>query len=197
MFCKECGKEIPDDAKHCSECGANLNNNVPSNNPVAVEKESFFKKNKKLLIGCCIGLIVIFLLIGFLSVFFDDNGSSDTHISNSMDDMNLSESEFKSLCEKINYKKWEKNSDNYYGNRTVVTGKVVQIMEDKDGGLIRLATDGEYDDIVGVVYSDSNDIVEDDYITVYGYVAHDYSYTSQANYEITIPCIDAKYIDED
>lgn len=69
-------------------------------------------------------------------------------------------------------------------------------MEENDGGLIRLATTDGYDDVVAVVYSGTNDVVEGDTITVYGYIVEDYSYTSQANFQITIPCVDAKYIDE-
>lgn len=201
MFCKECGAEIPDDSKHCKECGASLVEDSSNTKPEVaqsnvVEKESFFKKNKKILIGCCIGLFVIFLLSGVATFFFGDDSSHDTLISNGIDDYNMSESDFKGMCKEIDYKMLTKNSDKYYGNRTVVSGKVVQIMADKDGGIIRLATDGEYDDIVAVIYSGDNDVVEDDYITAYGYVAKDYSYTSQANYKITIPCIDAKYIEK-
>ena len=129
-------------------------------------------------------------------MFFGGDSGDNTLISNGIADVNVSESEFKEMCKEIPYKKLSKNSDKFYGNRTVVSGKVVQIMEEDDGGIIRLATNGEYDDIVAVIYSGSNDIVEDDYVTVYGYVMKDYSYTSQANYQITIPSIDAKYIEK-
>jgi len=185
MFCKECGAEIPDDAKHCSECGANLNNNVPSNTPVAVEKESFFKKNKKLLIGCCIGLIVIFLLVAVLS-----NGT-DNH----SEDDNLSEKDFKAQCKEISFNKLNKNADKYKGEKLKVTGKIIQIMEDDDGGEIRLATDGGYDDIVFVEYDGNIKYVEDDTVTVYGYCDGEYTYTSTIGASITLPKIDAKYFD--
>ena len=31
MYCKKCGKEIPDDSKFCPQCGANLNENTQQN----------------------------------------------------------------------------------------------------------------------------------------------------------------------
>ena len=69
-------------------------------------------------------------------------------------------------------------------------------MEDDNGGQIRLATDDYYDDVVFVEYTGSNDFVEDDYITVYGYCDGSYSYTSTIGASITLPKIDAKYIDK-
>lgn len=67
MFCKECGAEIPDDAKHCPDCGAKLVNDTPVVQENHAEKESFFKKNKKVLIGCCVGIIVIFVIVALIS----------------------------------------------------------------------------------------------------------------------------------
>lgn len=77
MFCKECGAEIPDGSKHCSECGAKLVDDKPI--VQQSEKESFFKKNKKVLIGCCVGLFIIFLLIAILS-----NGGSGSDVDNEL-----------------------------------------------------------------------------------------------------------------
>lgn len=151
-------------------------------------------------------LLIVFLVVisgvSNFALFLFDNGhnSSDNGLqpefSNSINDVNISESEFKSLCKPIDYKQLTKNSDKYRGNRTVVTGEVVEIKEDANGGLIRLATSDGNDDIVAVIYSGSNDVVEGDKITVYGYVTKDYSYTSQANLHITIPGIDGKYIEK-
>ena len=33
MFCKYCGKEIPDGSTFCPECGANLTENTPPQTP--------------------------------------------------------------------------------------------------------------------------------------------------------------------
>lgn len=79
MFCKECGAEIPNDAKHCPDCGAKLVNDTPIVQEERVEKESFFKKNKKVLIGCCIGIIVIFVIIALIT-----SGSNQTDVDNDL-----------------------------------------------------------------------------------------------------------------
>ncbi len=71
MFCKNCGKEIPDTAKYCPECGANqiedtivsntsnttLNNSESSLNP---ERSNFA------LLGFILGIISVF--IGFKGI---------------------------------------------------------------------------------------------------------------------------------
>ena len=197
MFCKECGAEIPDDSKHCSECGAKLVNDAPVVETKKEEKESFFNKNKNMFVGCCIAIIVIFLLVGIASFFFGgDSHNDNAHVTNGMHDVNVSESDFKKNCTAIDYAQLTKNSDKYFGNRTVVSGTVLQITEKDDGGIIRLATKDSYDDVVAVFYSGTNDVVDGDQITVYGYVYKDYTYKSQANMQITIPCIDAKYIEK-
>lgn len=190
MFCKECGAEIPDGAKHCSECGAKVDSVPVAQSETPVEKESFFKKNKKVLIGCCIGLVVIFLLVAILS-----NGSDSNNSNTLIKDSNLSEEDFKAQCEQIDFNTLNKNPDNFKGDKLQYSGKIIQIMEDKNGGVIRLATDGSYSDVIYVVYEGTNSYVEDDYITVYGYCDGSYTYTSTIGASITLPKIDAIYID--
>lgn len=190
MFCRECGAEIPDDSKHCTECGAKLVDEPQSNNTVqTVEKESFFKKNKKWLIGCCVGLIVIFFIVAIIS-----NGSDDSSYDTTQD-MGLSEDEFKAQCQEISFNKLNKNADKYKGEKLKFSGQIIQIMEDDDGGVMRLATDEYYSDVIYVVYLGNIDYVEDDHVTVYGYCDGDYSYTSTIGASVTLPKIDAVYID--
>lgn len=190
MFCKECGVEIPDDSKHCPECGAKLVTEAQvMDTVVTVEKESFFKRNKKLLIGCCVGLFVVFLLLGVASLLVD--GDSNSH----SEDAGLSEQDFKDQCQEVSFNKLNKNADKYKGDKLKFNGKIIQIMEDNNGGVMRLAT-GEYSsDVVYVVYSGSIEYVEDDYVTVYGYCDGDYTYTSTIGASVTLPKIDAVYIE--
>ncbi len=186
MFCKECGAEIPEGAKHCQECGAKVTAPVIQSQTV-VEEESFFKKNKKVLIGCCVGLFVIFLLVAI----FSSSGDVSTH----KEDNNLSESDFKAQCQDLDFNTVNKNADKYKGEKYKASGKIIQIIEDNNGGKMRLALDGSYSDIVYVAYEGTNDFVEDDYVTVYGYCDGSYSYTSTIGASITLPKIDAKYIE--
>lgn len=190
MFCKECGAEIPDNSKHCPECGAKLVNDAPVVETKKEEKESFFGKNKKKLVVCCIGLIVIFGIVALIS-----NSSNHHSTSNHAED-NMSESDFKNNCSEINFNKVNKNADNFTGQKMKASGKVIQIMEDNKKGQMRLALDGSYSDVIYVTYDGSNDVVENDYVTVYGYCDGDYSYTSTIGASVTLPKIDAKYIEK-
>ena len=74
MFCRKCGKEINDDAKFCSGCGAsndsnNVNTfNIPNNmnNPNLVQNRPF--KRRKGCSGCLVGVIVFIGLMAFGAV---------------------------------------------------------------------------------------------------------------------------------
>jgi len=98
-----------------------------------------------------------------------------------------------------NYKELIKNSDRFIGNVVVYSGKVIQIQEEKNGdGFIRLNLDNDLfsDEIIFVNYSKSTDVVEDDLVTIYGILNGSYTYTSQANYNITIPSLNAGVIEK-
>ena len=186
MFCPECGAEIPDDSKHCKECGANLNENAQKE--VKTEKKGLRSKiDKKMALGCCIGIIIIFGLV----VLLGGNSNHNTHA-----DDNMSEADFKSNCTAIDYDVLNKNANNHTGEKLKFTGKIIQIQEDNNGGKIRLATDGSYSNVVYVEYKGTNNFVENDQVTVYGYCDGAYTYTSTIGAQITLPKIDAKYIDK-
>lgn len=61
MYCENCGKELPDEAKFCPECGKNVlhdvsdnisGKNVPENKPAGKKKNSRLSNEK------IIGLVV-------------------------------------------------------------------------------------------------------------------------------------------
>lgn len=107
-------------------------------------------------------------------------------------------SDFKSDCKPLDYKQMEKNSAKYFGEPVQVSGSVFQIMEDGNYGLILMHVDDDSSQILAVMYEGSNDILEDDYITVYGNATVDYSYESQAGLQLSVPCImtESKYIEK-
>lgn len=91
MFCPECGAEVKDNAKFCPKCGANVNESEQVNsvnNSVDVKNESkgilsFLddwkewstgKKVISIILVCCIGLIIIGAIGGFL---FPDLNTSE------------------------------------------------------------------------------------------------------------------------
>jgi hypothetical protein len=92
-----------------------------------------------------------------------------------------------------------KNPDGYAGTRCKYKGKVVQVME--SGGTTDIRMDitpagyGVWTDTIYVNFIGTTPAVEESIIVVYGTIKGGYTYTSQANYKITLPLIEAKYID--
>ena len=107
-------------------------------------------------------------------------------------------SDFKSECKPLDYKQMEKNSAKFVGNPVTASGSVFQIMESGNYGLILMHVDDDSSQTLAVMYEGSNDIVEDDHITVYGNATVDYSYESQAGLKLTVPCVlaESKYIEK-
>lgn len=92
-----------------------------------------------------------------------------------------------------------KNPDAYKGQRCQYRGKVVQAME--SGGTTDLRVDitsgsyGIWSDTIYVTLAGTTPAVTDSIVAIYGTIAGSYTYTSTANYKITLPRIDAKYVD--
>ncbi|MEE0982003.1 MAG: zinc ribbon domain-containing protein [Acutalibacteraceae bacterium] len=72
MFCKNCGKEILDQAVVCPGCGCAVAENTPTND-----------KKKKKKPGCLIAIVIIVALFLILAVIIGSGDSSDTPTNNS------------------------------------------------------------------------------------------------------------------
>jgi hypothetical protein len=97
------------------------------------------------------------------------------------------------------YKELIKSPDKYLGKVVAYSGKIIEIQEEKNGdGFIRLDLndDSFSDEIIFVTYSQSTDVFEDDIVTVYGIQNGSYTYISQANYNITLPLLNAGVIEK-
>ena len=90
----------------------------------------------------------------------------------------------------------DKNSEKFFNKKLTASGTVFQIMEDSTGGLILLSVDGDSSQNIAVLYNGTNDVVEDDTITVYGTATIDYDYQSKAGYKLSVPCILADEIEK-
>ena len=106
----------------------------------------------------------------------------------------VSESGYKAKCQTYSYDDLSRNPDKYEGNYIKVSGRVVQ---EQGGTVYRIATKGNYDNIVYVTFAgdSSSRILEDDNVTVYGTYYGVYTYTTVMGAAVTIPRISAKYID--
>lgn len=90
--------------------------------------------------------------------------------------------------------------DDYKGKKIEFTGKVLQVMEEDDYTQIRLAVDGDYDNVILVdVDSDimnGSRILEDDLVTVSGVSDGTTTYESTSGANITVPAMTAKIIND-
>lgn len=98
----------------------------------------------------------------------------------------------------IGYKDLARNPKDYVGEKIKFKGKVVQVMEGDGEVQIRLAVNGDYDNIMYCAYNSSivsSRVLEDDYITVMGVSTDLLTYTSTMGGEITIPSMLVEKID--
>lgn len=85
-----------------------------------------------------------------------------------------------------------RNPDAYMGQKIVVSGRVLQVVEGSTETNLRVATDGEYDDVVFIGFDPSiidYHILEDDNVTIYGTCVGQFSYESTLGATISLPGI--------
>lgn len=199
-ICPNCKTENPNNAEFCQNCGNNLQDSVETGEKTKGGFTDWWNKRStggKALLGlvgiCCVGLIFIVAIGG---MFSSDKNTSTTTQSSTPAAPAESESQFKSSCQSIDYAVFNKNPNKYIGQKLKFTGEIFQIQEDSSGTFMLLDVTGSGDRIA-VYYKGqtSASIVEGKTVTVYGTGLGSYTYTSQANYKITVPSLDAKYID--
>lgn len=99
----------------------------------------------------------------------------------------------------ITYNQLARTPDDYKGEKCKFRGKVVQVMEEESIVVMRLAVNGNYDNILYVMTTskalNNERILEDDYITVYGTSAGIYTYTTVLGASVSIPSMVVTKID--
>lgn len=112
----------------------------------------------------------------------------------------VSEEIYKSQCQSYQYEELARNGDNHKGEKIKFSGKILQVMDISGGkgAQIRLATKGNYDDVVliGYVYKEGQGrYLENDNVTVYGECNGLYTYEAVSGANVTVPSCNAEYID--
>lgn len=104
---------------------------------------------------------------------------------------------FKNECANYSYKDIARDPDQYKGSKIKFYGEIVQVCSESNGMCSYRVMLSNYDVIyVNYVRQDGESrLLEDDNVTVYGLCNGLYSYTSVQGAKITIPCVDACYID--
>lgn len=100
----------------------------------------------------------------------------------------MSPDQFKAACVNRDYKELLRNPS--YDEYTKITGMVLQ---DCGSGLYRISSNGSWDDVY-MVETDAN-IVEDDYVTVYGFTDGVYEYETVLGANQKVPYLVASYVD--
>jgi len=116
--------------------------------------------------------------------------------------MPQSEAEFKASCSYYSYEEIARNPKDYVGNPIYLYGQVLQVMEQGDEVQLRVnITEAEYgwQDAVYVSYtrksSNESRILEEDMITVWGISNDTISYETVLGQSLTVPYIEAAYIE--
>jgi hypothetical protein len=94
----------------------------------------------------------------------------------------------------ITYEKLKKNADEYDSYGWAFTGKVFQIQEQGGRTTALVSLDAWGNKIMWVKADFTTPFVENDQVYVVGYLAGNYSYTSVAGWNITVPAIEARAI---
>lgn len=214
MLCPNCKKEIPDGVQICPECSATVQTAKKQKKPVT--KKWWF---------WVIIVVVVIGLIGAIGGGSDDGStpaggegtSQSQNVSTtasaeittettlaSTEKITVSESEYKTSCEKIAYKDIARLPDNYVDKNVVFTGEVIQVQESSWSNQaiyrINVTKDdyGYWEDTVYVKYQlpeGAPRILEEDIVTFYGVCEGTYTYESVLGSSITIPSVSALYID--
>ncbi len=99
----------------------------------------------------------------------------------------------------ITYNQLARTPDEYKGQKCKFRGKVLQVQEGDNIVVMRLAVNGNYDNVLYVVATskvlNGERILENDYITVYGTSTGIYTYTSVLGASISIPSMLVTKID--
>lgn len=196
-FCQKCGTENIDEANVCSNCGNSFAPQAP------VEKPK--KKKKK---GRKILIILLVLIVAFFAIMMSggDDSSSLTIDANGDVILNgevIAKKDFKKSCSEVKYEDLARNPDNYKGQNLVFKGEVIQceqIYGTSYYARVNVTVDeyGFYSDTIYVTFEipeGEDKILEEDIVKFYGVCQGSETYTSIFGETITIPSLDAAYVE--
>lgn len=225
-FCPQCGNKfeninsindnnskntnnstIQSNKKICQKCGKQLNNNDTFCPGCGTQQKKKKGANKA---------IVIFLIIVFgIWLFSDtdtenkenaDKNNDTTSVKEKLSDIEQIRKDynidtFKSTCEKISYEDLSRNPDNYKEKHICFTGKIVQIVSEKEKkSVFRIdVTKDEYGFYKDTIYAEitnynmNSRILDDDIIEVCGISKGLYEYTGVLGTHVAIPHVDVAF----
>ncbi|EPC30453.1 hypothetical protein Lpp22_1137 [Lacticaseibacillus paracasei subsp. paracasei Lpp22] len=132
----------------------------------------------------------------------DDDSYEDTDSDDSDDEESSSTETFDAADYNtgITYEQLARTPDDYKGKNITLTGEVIQVVEGDDETDLRVAVDGNYDNVIMVGYDpdimNGSRILENDKITFYAKSLGTTTYKSTMGGKITVPLALAKKIDD-
>ncbi len=182
IYCMACGFRYSKKIKKCPQCGKK-------------HLQSFYHK-------WWFWIIALIMVCNIFS-FSNSDESSNTISEIDNEQVVISEEEYKASCKSISYVDIARNPNNYVGQKSVFSGKVIQVQESGKRVVLRVnVTRGEYgiwDDTVYVDYQRKDDnesrVLEDDIITMYGEIKGIKDYTAVFGNQISIPHLEVEYIE--
>lgn len=133
-------------------------------------------------------VIVILAIAGISSGGGSSSGSSSSASTSAPAPEEVNESDY----QWVPYATVARNPDGYKGQNLAFNGEVLQVQESSDETDIRLAVNGDYNDVVMVGFNPSivqGRVLENDYITVYGQCAGLYSYEAVLGNQVSVPAL--------
>ncbi|MGC9602496.1 MAG: hypothetical protein ABSE76_02025 [Minisyncoccia bacterium] len=142
-----------------------------------------------------VGIVIVLLLIISIAASSGSPTASSSDITSACNGFSPD------ATQPIDYKELSKNPDSFKSDRSTFTGQILQIQESGGVGYMRLAVDRDqfgwnFSDIILVDYQGHTDAVQNDVMTVGGTMEGSQTYTSQANFQITLPLMYACSITE-
>ncbi len=198
-FCQKCGTQHDDTAVSCQSCGA----------PFEVKATVTFaeKPKKKKKKGRIFLIVFLVIVVAFFAFMMDGEDTPAITVDENGDVVQgetvISQEDFKKSCVEVAYEELARNPENYKGQNLKFKGEVIQC--DQSYGTSYYArvnvTVGEYGYYEDTIYVDfeipegADRILEYDIVELYGVCQGSETYTSIFGEQITIPSLDALYVE--
>ena len=160
------------------------------------------KSHKGVIILIVIAVLIAIYAIVTYAIGTNEQAATDTASSAPT----MSKEEYIQSCTPVTYEDLARNPDAKKGQAVSVQGQVVQVMRQSDDAQTVLRVDITKDehgywhnnDVIWVDYAqpaDTDNILEDDIVTIYGESKGEYTYETIFGADNTLPRIAANYID--
>lgn len=195
-YCQKCGTQHEDTSVKCTNCGAPFEIQV-----IATPVKKSKKKGRKLLI------FLLFLVVAFFALMMSGDDTPYVTINENGDVVQgetiISKADYKKSCVEIAYEDLARNPDNYKGQNLKFKGEVIQCEQSYGTSYyarVNVTVDeyGYYEDTIYVDFEipeGADKILEEDIVELYGVCQGSESYTSIFGEQITIPSLDALYVE--